>query len=265
MKKFKLLKEIEKEDSLPLWSTITIDWEYCKIDNPEWYIPTQWLVEQWYLEEVTEKDCEYWNIIWKDIPKFPWYKASNTWLIKSMNYNNTGKEKILRQWFVGKWYLHLTIWWKNILSHRAVASAFLSLDLDDSKTLVCHKDDDPTNNNILNLFIWTYSDNEVDKIKKWRRKAWLHNGAKLSVTDVSYIRENYEPWHIYFWQKPLAKQFNVSKKTIQDVTNWNWYKWTENAPKVSKVKESNIISRTMNEEKRKDIRNFLELYWLLEE
>jgi hypothetical protein len=64
------------------------------------------------------------------------------------------------------WYLTVTLY-KNKKSkvyrvHRLMGYVYLWLDINDSYMFVCHKDDNPLNNNINNLFLWTNSDNMKD-------------------------------------------------------------------------------------------------------
>ena len=46
-----------------------------------------------------------------------------------------------------------------------------------------------------------------------------HPGAKLSKEDVLYIRKNYKPRDKKFGACALAKKFNVSKRTIEEVAH----------------------------------------------
>ena len=104
-----------------------------------------------------------------------------------------------------KWYLEVSLFmWKRKLYtvHRLVWSAFLWLDLYEIKKshwiCVLHKDDNPSNNNVNNLFLWTHLDNVKDMDKKWRRKNWLQ-------------------WK--FW-----KDSKSSKKVAQYTVNWELIK-----------------------------------------
>ena len=54
--------------------------------------------------------------------------------------------------------------------------------------LVCHKDDNPSNNEINNLFLWTNQDNYDDMVSKGRRKLrWLnYSNTSLIKLNVTY-------------------------------------------------------------------------------
>lgn len=90
--------------------------------------------------------------IWKNIEGYPNYQVSNMGRVKSLNYNLTGKEKILKS---GKdrGYLKVTLWkegkGKNYSIHRLVAQAFL--DNHNNLPEVNHKDEDKSNNCVNNL------------------------------------------------------------------------------------------------------------------
>lgn len=90
---------------------------------------------------------------WKDIEGFEGlYQVSNKGRVKSLNYHNTKKEKILKP-IIGKGYKRVRLY-KNKTSklyavHRLVANAFLP----NQQNLPCvnHKDECRTNNVVSNL------------------------------------------------------------------------------------------------------------------
>lgn len=92
--------------------------------------------------------------IWKDIIGYEGiYQVSNLGRVKSLNYNRTGKEKIMNSCKGGCGYLQICLSKegkkKNYLVHRLVTQAFL----DNPNTLseVNHKDENKTNNCVDNL------------------------------------------------------------------------------------------------------------------
>ena len=59
--KYKLLKQIEEKDSIKVWSIFDI-WDHrstLDIDIPECQVPINFLISQWYIEEVKEPKTIY--------------------------------------------------------------------------------------------------------------------------------------------------------------------------------------------------------------
>lgn len=100
--------------------------------------------------------------------------VSNKWNVKSLWYINRQckiRRELLLSPFIKKWRLYVKLCnlkRKHITVSRLVAQAFLWLDISSRWNLVCHKDDNPMNNIVTNLFIWTPKDNTQDMISKWR-------------------------------------------------------------------------------------------------
>ena len=92
--------------------------------------------------------------IWRDIKGFEGkYMVSNLGRVKSLNYNNTGKEKILEGYDCGEGYLYVNLFKegkrKQYRINRLVAMAFIPNP--NNLPEVNHKDKIRTNNNIENL------------------------------------------------------------------------------------------------------------------
>lgn len=91
--------------------------------------------------------------IWKDIDGFDGYQVSNTGKVKSLNYNHTGKERILKASINTYGYKIVNLFRygkkKNMYIHQLVARAFIPNP--DNLPQVNHKDEDKTNNNVSNL------------------------------------------------------------------------------------------------------------------
>ena len=91
---------------------------------------------------------------WKDIKGYEGkYMVSNKGRVKSLNYNNTGKEGILKAHFNVHGYLFVVLYKegkrKLPLVHRLVATAFL--ENPEGYTEVNHRDEDKENNKAENL------------------------------------------------------------------------------------------------------------------
>jgi len=173
--------------------------------------------------------------IWKEIKGYEnMYQVSNLGKIKSLKryiYNNRYgqslvSEKILK---AGKnyGYLHVLLCkngqMKNFKVHRLVAQAFLRLDITNKKLCVCHKDDNPQNNKLDNLWLGTHKDNTQDMFSKNRqhnRNGEKHPSSKLTEKQVKKIRELLKT---PLFQREIAKMYNISNKTISKIhTNKSW-------------------------------------------
>lgn len=90
--------------------------------------------------------------IWKDIPDYEGlYQVSNLGRVKSMNYNHTYQEKILKNRPSRRGYLHVVLWKNktkhNYSVHRLVLIAFIGK----SNLVINHKDENTSNNRLENL------------------------------------------------------------------------------------------------------------------
>jgi hypothetical protein len=114
--------------------------------------------------------------IWKCIPGFDGYQASNLGRIKSLNTN-----KITNGTITNKGYLQKTIKGKIYQVHRLVLFAFKGLP-PDSK--VCdHIDRNPLNNNIENLRWVTQQENTLN------RKVWGKSKFKGVTFHISKYKK----------------------------------------------------------------------------
>jgi hypothetical protein len=89
--------------------------------------------------------------------------------------------------------------------------------------LVCHKDNNPFNNRLDNLYMWTQKENMQQCINDWRFKFletryWedVHN-SKLTEEQAQEIIDR-----IWKWEKQnnLAEEYNISKSTVNAI--WKW-------------------------------------------
>lgn len=135
---------------------------------------------------------------WRTIESFPAYSVSSHGQVRrdAPVCGGQGSVRIptgvLKMRPLPKGHLQVTISMNNrprtLLVHRLVAEAFLSRPT--GKDCVCHKDDNPANNRVDNLFWGTRKDNSDDKVRKNRHaRGERVSGAKLSERDVHEIRK----------------------------------------------------------------------------
>lgn len=97
--------------------------------------------------------------IWREIKGYPNYMVSNLGRVKSLNYNRTGREEILKPSKTRNGYLKVELCkngkHKNCDIHRLVAEAFLTNP--DNLPQVNHKDENKENN-----FVYINEDGTVD-------------------------------------------------------------------------------------------------------
>ena len=89
------------------------------------------------------------------------YHVSNLGRVKSLNYNHTGTERILKTSKISSGYLKVTLCKdghvKTLKVHRLVADAFIPNP--NNLETVNHKDEDKTNNSVANLEWMSKKDN----------------------------------------------------------------------------------------------------------
>ena len=101
------------------------------------------------------------NEVWKDVVSYEGlYQVSNLGRIKSLNFNGTGKEKIMRPRTGNRYYM-IALWKngirKDYLLHRIVAETFIPNP--ENKPFINHKDENCFNNSINNLMWCTHKEN----------------------------------------------------------------------------------------------------------
>lgn len=101
-------------------------------------------------------------MVWKEISGYEGlYEVSDTGLVRSLNFNHTGKTRIISPGKQRDGYLAVQLCKdgirKNLLVHRLVANAFIQ-NPQNLKT-VNHIDEDKTNNNVSNLEWMSHGDN----------------------------------------------------------------------------------------------------------
>ena len=161
--------------------------------------------------------------IFKTIPWLDLLVVSNQWYVIRKEYYKKNHSKsilmpeiILTNTVWKTWYKYISYVWKRYLLSRVIAAAFLWLDINDSKMFVCHKDDNPSNNSVDNLFLWTHMDNMQDRNNKWRMAVnEMLPHTKLNSDMINFIRDS--KWKMK--QTKLWKMFNVNPCHISRIQN----------------------------------------------
>ena len=164
---------------------------------------------------------------WRDIKGFEGkYMVSNLGRVKSLNYNNTGKEGIMKGGDDGHGYLQVNLSKdgkvKNCRINRLVAQAFL--DNPEGYTDVNHKDEDKTNNCVENLE-WcdrSYNINYGTRNKKaGKRISEKLKGRKLAEEHKKKLSKpvfsvDKESGLIMWWQSAMeaSRQTGIAQSNI---------------------------------------------------
>lgn len=102
---------------------------------------------------------------WRPIKDFPEYEVSNLGRVKSLNYNHTGKERLLKQGLSKTGYYRVVLFQGNRKRyssiHLLVAETFLEKPL--NATQVDHIDRNKNNNSLINLRWVTCQENLLNR------------------------------------------------------------------------------------------------------
>ena len=146
--------------------------------------------------------------VWKDIPNFKNYQVSNLGNVRSLNYNRTGKTKVLMKHINNRGRYTLNLYKKGIrYSNRnisvLVAQAFLNHKPCGHKLVVDHINNISTNDKLYNLQIITHREN-LTKDKKGTSKYAGVFWDKTRNKWTSYIKINNKNLYLGSYKKEEA-------------------------------------------------------------
>lgn len=150
---------------------------------------------------------------WRNIDGFPNYMVSNTGEIKSLNYNKTGKEKVLIPHKLSNGYLGINLYDNDkkscyLLIHRLVAQAFLPNP--NGYRIINHKDENRSNNSVNNLEWCSYKYNLNYGNRNSKLSSKLRNNPLICTPVLQYsISEK------------LIKEFPSIAEAARTVNNGN--------------------------------------------
>lgn len=118
---------------------------------------------------------------WREIKNYPNYMISNRGRVKSLNYNKTGEERIMKFAINKKGYCCVVLYkdkkQKHYLVHRLVATAFIPNP--NNLPQLNHKDEVKTNNCVDNLE-WCDAKYNINYGTHNNKLSLAHKGKKLS-------------------------------------------------------------------------------------
>ena len=156
------------------------------------------------------------------------YQVSSEGAVKSLNYNRTGKERILKT-IKNKGYLLVELCKngkrKKFFIHRLVAHMFIYNDDQEHKTQVNHIDENPSNNSVLNLE-WCTSQYNHDYGTRNKRIAKIRSqkviGYSLTYTKVIVLQSVMQSKKFGFNSGAIS---SACRGKYYDTHEYKGYKW----------------------------------------
>ena len=169
------------------------------------------------------------NEIWKQIPGFSRYEASNLGNIRTHDWKGSGRTAVLKPAKNRKGYLTTVILnnegkYKNVKVHRMVAFAFHGVQ--PPCVTVNHINHVKTDNRPENLEYMSALENSKEAQASGLQivlRGERNGFSKLTEKQVLEIRSKYIPF--VYTRQQLAEEYGVKIGTIKDILlrrTWNW-------------------------------------------
>lgn len=167
--------------------------------------------------------------IWKKIPNFSRYEASNLGRLRSLNYKRTGKVKVLKPAQSPDGYMKTVLLddegkYRSWTVHLFVMLAFVGEKPNGME--VNHKNGDKTDNRVENLEYVTHRYNVQHSFDNGFQKPPRgedNPNAKLTNEDVveirEYVKSQREQGIRYYGRKSLAEKYGITESHVKDVVS----------------------------------------------
>ena len=154
------------------------------------------------------------NENWKDIEGYNGlYQISNLGRVKSLNYRNTGKEKILKPCKINNGYLLVALCKngksKHYLVHRLVAEHFITNP--DNKSCIDHINTDRTDNRVCNLRWVTHKENINNPLTIDKHLKKLKENFSKPILQLTLTGELVKKWYS---AAEAAKELGINQNCI---------------------------------------------------
>lgn len=188
--------------------------------------------------ESAQKPQGWANEVWKPVPGYDGYEASNCGRVRSVNrkiycMNRFGdyewrayRGRILSPSVTSSGYPHVQIGkggydYSGEDVHKLVMLAFVG-PYPSINHEIAHYDGDKTNNNLTNLRYVSFQEHYLDKVRHGRaNRGQQQYAARLTEKDVREIRNSNDT------MASLARKYGMSKTTIYQVRNRLTWRWLE--------------------------------------
>ncbi len=160
------------------------------------------------------------NEVWKQLKDFDNYAISNLGRLKNVKTGDVLKPSIYNSGYPMA-ALYKNTKKKRVGMHRLVAELFIPNP--QKRPFVCHRDDNPLNNKVSNLFWGTPKMNSEDMVSKGRQNKGENVGlSKLTEKEVMLIRKT-SKLYPFFSYNDIGKIFKTSKHNVGKIlTNKTW-------------------------------------------